>query len=30
MLFADGVEKKRLVGFSSKRDLVAELSEFVA
>jgi thioredoxin 1 len=30
MLFVDGVEKKRLVGFSSKRDLVAGLSEFVA
>jgi thioredoxin 1 len=30
MLFVGGVEKKRLVGFSSKRDLVAELSEFVA
>jgi thioredoxin 1 len=29
MLFVSGVEKKRVVGFSSKRDLVAELSEFV-
>jgi thioredoxin 1 len=29
MLFVGGVEKKRLVGFSSKRDLVAELAEFV-
>jgi thioredoxin 1 len=29
MLFVSGVEKKRVIGFSSKRDLVAELSEFV-
>ena len=29
MLFVSGVEKKRVVGFSSKRDLVAELSEFL-
>ncbi len=28
VLFVDGVEKKRVVGFSSKRNLVSELSEF--
>ena len=30
VLFVGGVEKQRVVGFSSKRDLVAQLSEFVA
>lgn len=30
VMFVDGVEKKRVVGFSSKRDLVAQLSEFVS
>jgi thioredoxin 1 len=29
VMFVDGVEKKRVVGFGSKRDLVAQLSEFV-
>jgi thioredoxin 1 len=30
VLFVGGVEKQRVVGFSSKRDLVAQLSEFVS
>jgi thioredoxin 1 len=30
VLFVGGVEKQRVVGFSSKRDLQAQLSEFVA
>lgn len=30
VLFVGGVEKQRVVGFSSKRDLVSQLSEFVA
>jgi thioredoxin 1 len=30
VLFVGGVEKQRVVGFSSKRDLLAQLSEFVA
>jgi thioredoxin 1 len=30
VLFAGGVEKQRVVGFSSKRDLLSQLSEFVA
>jgi thioredoxin 1 len=30
VLFVNGVEKQRVVGFSSKRDLLGQLSEFVA
>jgi thioredoxin 1 len=30
VLFVGGVEKQRVVGFSSKRDLLSQLSEFVA
>lgn len=30
VLFVGGVEKQRVVGFSSKRDLLTQLSEFVA
>lgn len=30
VLFVGGVEKQRVVGFTSKRDLLAQLSEFVA
>ena len=30
VLFVGGVEKQRVVGFTSKRDLLGQLSEFVA